>query len=233
MMTQIIKFNGRNFKVELRDQADKSIVAEIFQLREYRGAEEIIKTAKFPIIDAGAQAGFFVLYCRALNPEVKIYAVEPEANNAKALARHLKTNRIKDVKVMQQALGGQTEQREFYISKDTHNHSLIGLNEEDLAGKKVISSISLTDFLRKNKLNKISLLKMDIEGAEYEVLSNLPPEGWQKISVILLEYHDLKEHNHRELENLIRQNGFRLEVFPSHFDKKLGYMIARNKRVGS
>ncbi|MCX6744799.1 MAG: FkbM family methyltransferase [Candidatus Parcubacteria bacterium] len=200
-------------------------------MREYRVAENIIKSANFPIIDAGAQAGFFVLYCRALNSKTKIYAIEPEPNNAKVLAKHLKSNRISDVKIMQQALAAETGQREFYISKDTHNHSLISLAEEDLADKKVIPAISLTDFLRKNNLNKISLLKMDIEGAEYEVLAGLKMEDWQKINNILLEYHDLAEHKHEDLAELIRQRGFSLEIFPSHFDKKLGYMLGRNKKL--
>jgi FkbM family methyltransferase len=228
MQTQQIKFNHHNFKVNLRGQADASVLAEIFQIREYRAAENIIKSASFPIIDAGAQAGFFTLYSRALNAKIRVYAIEPEPANALFLAKHLKINHIQDVKIIQQALAGKSGKLGFYVSKDSHNHSLI--KPEQYENKISVQGISLSDFLLKNKLIRISLLKMDIEGAEYEVLENLVKEDWRKIANILLEYHDLAEKNHQQLAELIRQNGFSLEIFPSHYDKKLGYMLARNKK---
>lgn len=229
MQIQQIKFNHHTFKVNLRDQADASVLAEIFDLREYRGAENIIKSATFPIIDAGAQAGFFSLYCRALNAKIRVYAIEPESENAQVLAKHLKSNHIQNVKIFQQALAGKSGKIDFYVSPDTHNHSLIKFSEF----KKMISvpALSLSDFLKQNKLIRISLLKMDIEGAEYEVLENLAKEDWRKFENILLEYHDLPDKNHQQLAELIRRNGFSLEIFPSHYDKKLGYMLARNKIV--
>lgn len=229
MQTQQVKFNQHNFKVNLRDQADVSVLAEIFQLREYRSAENIIKSSTFPIIDAGAQAGFFSLYVRALNAKIRIYAIEPEPKNAEFLAKHLKINHIQDIKIFQQALAGKSGKLDFYVSEDTHNHSLIKFDK--FKEKILVPALSLSDFLSQNKLNHISLLKMDIEGAEYEVLENFVKEDWRKIENILLEYHDLPEKNHKDLAELIRRNGFSLEIFPSHYDKKLGYMLARNKII--
>jgi len=229
MQTRQIKFNHHTFKVNLRDQADASVLAEIFQIREYRAAENIIKSASFPIIDAGAQAGFFTLYCRALNAKIRIYAIEPEPTNALFLAKHLKLNHIQNVKIFQQALAGKSGKCEFFVSEDTHNHSL--LKPEEFKTKILVPILSLSDFLKEHKLKKVSLLKMDIEGAEYEVLANLAKDDWRKFENILLEYHDLPEKNHQQLAELIRSNGFSLEIFPSHYDKKLGYMLARNKIV--
>jgi FkbM family methyltransferase len=229
MQLKDFKFQNKNYRVNLRGQADASVWAEIFQLREYRLAEEIIKNAQFPIIDAGAQAGFFVLYCRALNDKIRIYALEPEPANALVLAKHLKANHIGEVKIFQQALAGKSGKREFYVSNDTHDHSLIKPGE--FKAKITVNALSLSDFLQEHKLNKISLLKMDIEGGEYEVLENLAKADWAKLDNILLEYHDMPNKNHNQLADLIRQNGFSLEIFPSHYDKNLGYMMARNKSI--
>jgi FkbM family methyltransferase len=229
MQTRQIKFKNHSFKINLRDQADASVLAEIFQIREYRSAENIIKSAVFPIIDAGAQAGFFSLYVRALNAKIRVYAVEPEPANAEFLAKQLKNNHIQDVKIFQQALAGKTGKLDFYVSPDTHNHSLIKFDE--FKEKITVASISLSEFLKQNKIDKVSLLKMDIEGGEYEVMENLAMDDWRKLENILLEYHDLPERNHKDLADLIRRNGFSLEIFPSHYDKKLGYMLARNKIV--
>ena len=223
------KFLSHKYKVYLRNQADKSVLAEIFQDQEYRCAVNIIKSAKFPIIDAGAQAGFFILYCRALNAKIKIYALEPEAENAQILAKHLKINHISGVKIYQQALAQKSGKVDFYVSTDSHNHSLIKFDEF----KEMISvpAISLSDFLSQNKLIRISLLKMDIEGAEYEVFESLMPESWMKLENILMEYHDLPDKKHAQLAGLIRRHGFSLEIFPSHYDKRFGFILARNKKL--
>jgi FkbM family methyltransferase len=227
MQRKDFKFQNNKFQVNLRDQADASVLAEIFQIREYRSVENIIKTATFPIIDAGAQAGFFSLYCRALNAKIRIYAIEPENQNTIQLVKHLRQNHIQNVKIFQQALAGKTGQAEFYVSEDTHDHSLI--ESKKFKEKISVPATSLSDFLKNNKLIRVSLLKMDIEGAEYEVLENFDKEDWRKLENILLEYHDLPAKNHQQLAELIRRNGFSLEIFPSHYDKKLGYMLARNK----
>lgn len=227
MQFKEFKFQNRKYRVYLRDQADASVWAEIFQLREYRSAENIIKTAAFSIIDAGAQAGFFILYCRALNAKIRVYAIEPEPANAEFLSKVLKSNHIQNVKIFQLALAAKSGKRDFYVSEDMHNHSLIQFNghKEEIS----VTASSLSDFLKQNKLDKAGLLKMDIEGGEYEVLENLDKDDWRKLDNILLEYHDLPDKNHAQLAELIRQHGFSLEIFPSHYDKKLGYMLARNK----
>ena len=92
-----LHFNNQDFKFYIRSQADKSVVKEVFELREYKEVEAIIKSAKATIIDGGAQAGFFVLYCRALNPEVKILAIEPDEDNLELLNQHIEINNLKNV----------------------------------------------------------------------------------------------------------------------------------------
>ncbi len=62
-----LKFNGEIFHLSIRDEADNSVMREIFKLREYRAAEAIIKESADVILDVGAHVGFFVLYARALN----------------------------------------------------------------------------------------------------------------------------------------------------------------------
>lgn len=228
MQLKEFKFQNKNYRVYLRDQADISVQAEIFQLQEYRAAEDIIKSAQFPIIDAGAHAGFFILYCRALNDKIKIYAFEPEGENAQILAKHLKLNHIRGVKIFQQALAGKSGKQDFYISADTHNHSLI--KPDNFKAKISVAAVGLSDFLNNYNLQRLSLLKMDIEGAEFQVLQNLKEEDWLKLENILLEYHDETGQNYQQLAELIRRYGFSLEILPSHYDPKLGFILARNKK---
>ncbi len=219
-----LKFNNQDFRLYIRSQADKSVMKEIFELREYKDIEPIIKSAKYPIVDAGAQAGFFCLYCRALNPRVKIFALEPDENNLEVLEDNLNLNNITDVEIVPGALAGKNGLRDFYISNDTHNHSLFKVLTPQINQKNKVKAYSLADFLLEQGIDKVSLLKLDIEGAEYEVLQNF--NDWHKIDNLILEYHDFGEFYHSQLENLLQKNGYKIKITPSKFERSLGFIAA-------
>ncbi|HSR89567.1 MAG TPA: FkbM family methyltransferase [Candidatus Udaeobacter sp.] len=237
-----LKLEKYNWQVYLRDEADQSVFNEIFKLHEYRSADEVITNAKYPIVDIGAHAGFFAMYCRSLNKKVKIYSVEPEPANLKILKQHLAENKILGVKIVAGALAGQTGKRKLILSEDSHNHKLANEGLEDglfadfvpESGNKEktisVPAFTFADFCRKNKLKKISLLKMDIEGGEYEVFDGMSTEDFMMVNFIILEYHS-KNKEYKQLEEKLRTNGFGVQTFPSHFDKTMGFIWANNKRL--
>lgn len=232
MASRIIPFNGLDLTVEVRDEADASVLAEIFSHREYRAAEEVIQKAKSPVVDVGAHAGFFTLYARALNPKVKIVALEPEARNLAALRSSLKINKITGVTVVEAALGGFSGEGELAVSADSHNHSLIDSSTAPIggsAGVQEVAVLTFADFRKKNKLKKISLVKMDIEGGEYGVFSALTPDDFACIGALIMEYHDQRNQTHKDIEQQLREHGFGVQIFPSKFDKKMGFLWAVNK----
>ena len=179
------KLNGDDWYVYLRDEADQSVYNEIFKLREYRSAEEVIKNAENAIVDVGAHAGFFSMYCRNLNKKAKIYAVEPEPGNLKLLKQHLAENKITGVKVIPGAIALQTEERKLILSADSHNHHLAQTSFRDEYGQEkeiAVQALSFMDFCNQNKLKKISLLKMDIEGGEYELFDGMSVDDFAMVN---------------------------------------------------
>lgn len=227
-----IEFQNRKFEVFLRPDADESVVAEIFQWREYKVAEEIIRKSSLPILDVGAHIGIFSLYVRALNDAVKIYALEPEKENFRLLLKNIEASGVRDAKSYKVALSGKTAERNLVIEPDSINHYLADENSGDEAkvNYEKVSSISLGDFLEKNDIARVGLLKMDIEGGEYEVFENMSEEIFGRIDNIILEYHNYRGRNYKELEDILRKNGFSVQRFPSGFEKDLGFLFARNKR---
>lgn len=221
-----MKFNYENWKFNLRDDADSSVFNEIFKYKEYRAVDSVIKSADYPIIDVGAHAGFFVFYCKLLNPKAEIFAVEPEPNNLAQLKKHIKDNKLKDVYVVNGALAGESGERFLEISEDSHNHKL---GDDKLKEKSIkVQAFSFADFCKKNKIKKVSLLKMDIEGGEYEVFENLSTSDFNMVNFLILEYHNGKEY--QKIEEILRENGFGVQVFPSKFDRTMGFLFAKNKR---
>lgn len=231
MLAEQILFRGHSWHAFLRDEADQSVVAEIFKWREYRVCEEYISHITLPIIDVGAHAGFFTLYVRSLNQESKIIALEPEPENIKALRRHIAENNVRGVEVVPVALAEKSGKRWLEISTDSHNHQLIVKREKGEKKKVVVVEVlSLGALLDQTNIPKAGLIKMDIEGAETEVINSWTSEDFGRVGALILEYHNYTGRTDKALEETLRTNGFSVQLFPSKFDKRMGFLWAINKR---
>lgn len=226
-----VRFRNQRFTIFLRPDADESVVAEIFEWQDYRAAEPLLCASRDPILDVGAHIGVFTLFARALNGAARIYALEPEEENFAFLRRNLAANQLREVKVFQAALGGKTGAGRLLLESDSINHHLArDAGEAAGSASQKVSVFRLGDFLRQNQLPTVGLVKMDIEGGEYAVLENMSEEDFARVQNFFLEYHDLSGHRHRELDELLRRQGFGVQIFPSAFEKGMGFLLARNKR---
>lgn len=227
---QEIKFNNQKVQFLYRGDDDMSVIDEFFVDKMYRTIEPIITNTKNIILDVGAHIGCFSVYARKLNSVSPIIAIEPEPNNFEILKENLKLNHCKNIITKQTALVGTNKKTiELYLNKDSHNHSTFYETKESIS----VSATNLEELIRKNKLEKIGILKIDIEGEEFSVIKNIKPDTWKLIENIILEYHDFRGNNHNDLENIIRSKGFSVEHFPNHYDKRFGLLICRNKTIHS
>ena len=230
-----IKFNKQNLKFVYRDDSDLSVIEEFFVDHMYKSVEEIIAKTKDPILDIGAHIGIFSIYSQVLSANRKtkseIIALEPEPNNFKLLKENLKLNHCKNVKVKQYALvANDSPSAVLYLSENTHNHSTASESDNFIG----VPAVTLEKLIEQNKIKKIGLLKMDIEGAEYDIIFNLQSSILNSIQNLVVEYHPVPHRIQGKpadyLSNIIRQNGFSVEHFPNQFDKRFGLLVCRNKR---
>ena len=197
----------------------------------YRSTEYLISNIQYPIIDIGAHIGVFSLYSYVLNPKSYVIALEPEPNNYRLLEENLRLNNCKNVKPIHAALiAGNDLNTKLYLSKNSHNHSTVkqsgNLTIQQFNNSTItVPAISLERLIKKYKLKTIGLLKMDIEGAEFEIVLNIEHETWSKIQYAVIEYHESEKNRRADLENTIRQQGFSIEHFPNKFDKRFGLLV--------
>ncbi len=229
MQIKKLNFNNHNWQLNIEDEADESVVAEIFKWREYKIAEEVILKSQDLIVDVGAHRGFFTIYCRSFNSQVPIIAVEPEIQNIKALKKHLLINNITDVEIIEAGLAATSDERWLKRSSDSHNH-VLALPEEELKSIENVMVKTLTLESASKDYSEISLLKMDIEGGEYEIFETMSDKMYNKIDYVIMEYHNIGHLNYKIIETLLREHGFGVQIFPSHFDKTMGFLWAKNKR---
>ncbi len=226
-MIKRAKILNKEVSVNVISDADNSVFEEIFIDRDYNIVDDKIKNAKSLIIDIGAHIGCFSIYTATLNPDVKILAFEPDENNYKLLKENLLLNHSKNVQPKNLAVAGKEEVRTLNISGDSHNHSFY--NTENKVSEKKIQTTTIQKILRNHP--KVDLIKIDCEGAEFEILRNLTEEEFSKTESIYIEFHEFEEGmNRSELKSVLEKNGFQVRISESRYDRRFGFIFAKNKK---
>ena len=217
-----IKHNNKSIKINIHSDADESVFNEIFIEKEYKTLDPIIKSAKSCIIDIGGHTGMFSIYATTLNPKIKILIFEPENNNYTILKQNIKLNNCKNIQTKNLAITSKEGQQDLYLSKDSHNHSLIKQTTE----KQPTQTTTLTKILAKPP--KCDLLKIDCEGSEFEIIKSTPAEGLKKIQNIYIEYHKYTPNTDpQRIKQKLSSAGFKkIHIKPSHYDKRMGTIFA-------
>ena len=133
------------------------------------------------VVDCGACTGFFTLLMGSLGATV--LAIEPGENNLPSLYHNIGLNQF-PIDVRPVALGTDTEEREFLLIDDGGANSFTQPADR-MPGKSVTVPVRrLPDLVQANP----RLIKMDIEGAEFEVLREWMCGPWQ-CPYIAIEYN--------------------------------------------
>lgn len=147
------------------------------------------------IIDAGAYTGLSSAYFAMRYPEARIIAIEPGESNFELLIHN--TKRFRNVHPVQAALWAHPGQLILRDPGDgpwslqvTENGILHGEDHVAAAGSdRPVRAITVPDIIRDHGLDRIDLLKLDIEGSEKEVFANCG--SWiRQVDAICMELHD-------------------------------------------
>ncbi len=113
-------------------------------------------------LDIGAFVGdSSIALTDAFKPK-KVYAFEPEKNNFQTLSNNAKI----ETKIIPIKLAISSKKGEVFISQSRSESQISGI---DKGGEKVIAE-TIDNFVKENGINKVSLIKMDIEGEEMKAL---------------------------------------------------------------
>jgi FkbM family methyltransferase len=196
-------FTFRELKFAVTD-----FLSVAYQIKEYFVDERMkFKSNNLsPVIyDCGSNAGVSVIYFKKLFPKSKIYAFEPDPQVFECLKKNLKDNNINDVILSDKAIWTNNDFVEF--GKEGADGG--SLYRE---GNKIrVPSVRLKELLSKEV--NIDCLKMDIEGAETEVLTDCG-DALSKVNYLFVEYHSWKSSPQKldELLHVLSQNGFRYTI---------------------
>jgi FkbM family methyltransferase len=165
---------------------DLGIAYEVFTGESYKTPREIDSLSIRRIVDLGANVGYTCVYWLANFPGAQILAFEPHPVHVALLRSHLNINGLSDQVVVYPAAAG-TRSGNLFLTDDGCKSTTVAT-----AGNASIA-VEQVDWFACVGDEPIDLLKIDIEGGEYDILSDSRFASLQ-INALVMEWHVTDNH---------------------------------------
>jgi FkbM family methyltransferase len=143
-----------------------------------------------------------------------VYAFEPTPENFSLLQTNVQLNAASNVTPINLALLGNAGTRQIALCANKVSNSIV-VDWPD-AERIEIQGISLSDFMRQQNISRIDFMKLDCEGAEYEILFECPDEILASVKKISAEVHSLDDQRNRStLAKFLESKGFQVILDPA------------------
>jgi FkbM family methyltransferase len=173
------------------------------------GCYDHVELAERPlVVDAGANIGMFALYIKRRYPAAEILAFEPVPESAAVLRQNIGLHGLTDITVHEVALGSRPEQAAAFTYYPAAPGSSTRYPQQSGPAKAAVGRIfsprvadrlyrgrditvpveRLSAFLAADR--PVDLLKIDVEGAEPDVLESIGPARWPLIRQVIVEVQD-------------------------------------------
>jgi FkbM family methyltransferase len=171
---------GQRFRCALFDASELEVLRNIFVEEEYRlPGDEPVRT----VVDLGSHVGVSVLWFRALFPDAEIVAVEPHPETFRRLRRNV--GHLQRIHLVHAAVGDSDGPRALFGSDESWAASL--RRQPVLDRVQQVACRRLDEVLAELGIGSVDVLKLDVEGAEHEVLSTF--KGLSGVRTLVCEYH--------------------------------------------
>ncbi len=153
------------------------------------------------IIDCGANIGLSVIYMKNLYPMATILAFEPDEKNYDLLKKNIENFGFEQIEIRREAVWIENTTLQF-VSEGSMSSRI----DNNISGNTTdVKAIRLKDYLNKY----VDFLKIDIEGAEYQVMKDIADQ-LHFVNHLFLEYHGTFEQNTElaQLFELLVEKGF-------------------------
>ena len=216
----VIRKVGNQAKFKIRaNTSDRLIISEVWELREYNDSSDLAIKPDYRVVVIGAQIGVYTVLAAKKAYRGKVYSYEPFSESFALLKENVALNGLKNVRVFNDAVSGRAGKKTLYVShSNTGAHSLF----PDPSKKRVeVQTTTLEKIMVTNKLKGIDLLKIDVEGSEYEIILKARDKALNRVRRIIMEYHDhiVPGMKHTMIMERLKQAGFEV--------KDKGYFMQR------
>jgi FkbM family methyltransferase len=173
--------------------------------------------------DIGANIGFFSLIAaRRVGGRGRVYAFEPVPRNAAAITRGARLNGLDTIEVFVEAVGATNGRAKLLLARHLGGAALASAGAPpDECGATEVDIVTLDEVFAQRRLRPPSLVKIDVEGAEIDVLRGMirilrvhrPPVIYELDAAT----RDALEHKAREIAAFMTGTGYTLTPLPASY----------------
>lgn len=163
------------------------------------------------VVDVGANVGAFTLALLVQRPDAQVAAYDASPAAVAVLAGNIAANNAgNQVTVHHNAVVGAADQSTIWLNEhvgDLCTSSV--LDSRDPVGsvhRVAVPAVALSTILSAYP-GDVDLVKLDVEGAEYEIVQQTPIELLGKVQWMVVEYHDVPGHDLQELASCLAAAG--------------------------
>ena len=172
--------NGTRIAVRQPPADDLGIAYEVFVGNAYKSPRRLDPDSVERIVDLGANVGYTCVYWLANFPNAEVIAFEPHPIHVNFIQTHLAINRSGGRVQLYQAAAS-TQAGDTFLTDD-------GCRSTTVSGGASSIRVPQVDFFACIGAQPIDVLKIDIEGGEYEILRDLRFDRLN-VKTLALEWH--------------------------------------------
>ncbi|BAY74461.1 methyltransferase FkbM family protein [Nostoc linckia NIES-25] len=180
-----VKIPGNQQKFYLRKgTSDIAVFTSIYAFNEFKSDFSV--SEKGVILDCGANIGISTAYFAEKYPHALIIALEPSLASFELLNKN--TQSYKNVICLQAAVWN--ENCELFLQNPQDEDWALRFGESKNSSGDLVKAISIKELMHQYNINKIDVMKIDIEGSEKDLFS-LNFQDWiYSVNTYLIEFHD-------------------------------------------
>jgi len=219
---------GARFLV--RTRMEVWILKESCLDRDYEKGAVAVQNG-WTVLDIGAGLGDFAVRVARDCPGATVYAFEPLPESFALLQKNMQLNRVTNVRAFPEAVAGHSGTLDLYtVTGLSGQHRTAGDGAKSIAAPIRVPAVTLAAALEKIPSARCDFLKIDCEGAEYEILFAADEATLSRIGHIAMEYHDaVTRHSHEELARFLEARGFEVRTRVSPAWWELGFLYASRR----
>lgn len=229
LKTKTVKMDGLLFRVR-RLSWDERFLSHAFEREDYtKGGFSLKETDT--VIDIGANIGAFSIYAAKRVPKGRVIAFEPAADNYELLVRNASLNRLSNLTPVRAAVAGRSGRITLFRGEASGLHSTTEGHSADCTETEVVDAVSLEDIFLRYKIEECKIVKLNCEGAEYEILYSTPAFVFKKIERIVMEYHakENKRQKANELVNYLLKHKYKVVEYTDYLDHDCGFLCVKRE----